>query len=191
MWKRENFLFLFAALGAAGGLVKVLEYFNIAPADWGRVLSNPLPHVSSLLWAIVLFMFSIGLSAYGLYVSYKRYRVRGGHPDQPATVIGTEGPLHGIIGDLVDITIEDAQYGDDPYYKPALKGLLVALASKDSLRPDGAVSVGVNTIALIGEKEYLPGVYKHVKITFSAKLHESKALTIRPGYRLRLPARSW
>lgn len=52
-------------------------------------------------------------------------------------------PSHGIIGDFVDVTIEKADYGSGQYRKPALVGLPALLASSESLRPDGAISIGV------------------------------------------------
>lgn len=91
---------------------------------------------------------------------------------------------HGIIGDFVDITIESAEYGSDEYTRPALDGLVAILRDERTLRPDGAKSFGINSRMLIGDEKFLPGVYKHLKVTFSAKLHEGKELTFRPGDRV-------
>jgi hypothetical protein len=84
MWKkRENWLFIFAAVGAIAALVKILEYFGITPGTpppattaGGPPLPVPVgvpPHsYAGLLWGGLLFAFSIALSAYGFYLANKR-----------------------------------------------------------------------------------------------------------------------
>ena len=72
MWRRENWLFFLGAIGSVAALVKILEYFKITPEDWGRVLQSPLPNLGSLAWGLLLFVFSFGLSVYGLVSSHKR-----------------------------------------------------------------------------------------------------------------------
>jgi hypothetical protein len=84
MWKkRENWLFLFAIVGAIAALVKILEYFGIsprtppsAPVAGAPPLSVPVvvpPHsYAGLLLGSLLFAFSIALSIYGFYLANKR-----------------------------------------------------------------------------------------------------------------------
>src|SRR5579872_4901432 len=67
MWKRrENWLFLFAAIGALGALVKILEYGGITLGALSQVF-NPPVHGGALFWGLILFAGSIALSVYGIY----------------------------------------------------------------------------------------------------------------------------
>jgi len=77
--KRENWIFLFAAIGAIAGLVKILEYFGISPRTLPATANgvSSLPVVPShsymgVIWGGLLFVFSFLLSAYGFYFANKR-----------------------------------------------------------------------------------------------------------------------
>jgi hypothetical protein len=60
MLKRENWLFLFAALGGFGGLAAILQYLNISPKNL-RMSPTP-PHVLWLVGSLGLFAVSMILS---------------------------------------------------------------------------------------------------------------------------------
>jgi hypothetical protein len=78
--KKENWLFLFAALGALAALTRILEYVNINPfkpaqqAPSGAPVTPTSPTIitSGLWWAIGFVVFSIALSLAGLYFSNRR-----------------------------------------------------------------------------------------------------------------------
>src|SRR5258708_6946431 len=81
MWKkRENWLFLFAALGAVAALTKILEYFGVtlvkqsAGVNVNVPPSNITGHLGTLLWALLGVAFSFGLSIYGLVISARKQK---------------------------------------------------------------------------------------------------------------------
>jgi hypothetical protein len=78
--KKENWLFLFAAVGALAALTRILEYVNInpfkpaaqAPSGVPVIPTSPTVITSDLWWAIGFVVFSIALSLAGLYFSNRR-----------------------------------------------------------------------------------------------------------------------
>lgn len=74
MRKRENWLFGFAIIGAVAGLVTILAYCGIMPFRGAPAVEGISLPVGPLVWGIPLFVFSLGLSAYGLYISNRRSR---------------------------------------------------------------------------------------------------------------------
>src|SRR4051794_19499189 len=82
MRKRENWLFVFAVIGALGAASKILEYFGIRPFSGDAAVPSP-PH-EGLIWAIALVIFSLGLSGYGLY---RNVRLRRDHERAEAAIL--------------------------------------------------------------------------------------------------------
>jgi hypothetical protein len=87
MWKKkENWIFVFAAIGAVAALVTILQYFHITPGTSGETpppnAGGPVPvppvNHATLLLALVAFAFSIGMSIYGLYLSNLRKKQMSG-----------------------------------------------------------------------------------------------------------------
>jgi hypothetical protein len=64
----KKWIFVFTALSGAGGLACILQWAEIKPEDlWGWHVSLAVPHWLWLAFGILLFVLSIGLSAYGIY----------------------------------------------------------------------------------------------------------------------------
>lgn len=208
MGKRENWLFGFAALGALAALTKILEYFGVTfisskGANVSAAVAIAELHTSSLLWAISLFLFSFGLSAFGFLLAHRRrvsleaqlreltasVKLRDGTiavMDKDIATMRAVAPASvapsGILADLEDIQFEGADYGSEQIRKPALHGLLGMLADSSKVLPDGAVCITVQS-GLVGGDPH-EGPYKYMRFSLSGKVHEGKTLTIRPGDRL-------
>jgi hypothetical protein len=132
--------------------------------------------------------FLIGIAVSSTFAVLAVIMARGGGSRVSTGSISMSGATaRGVLGDFVDIRLESADYGSDQYTRSAMDGLTRLIRDQNSVMPDGAISFGINSKMLIGDESFLPGVYKHLKVTFSAKLHESKELTFRPGDRVIKP----
>jgi hypothetical protein len=80
MRKRDNWLFAFAAIGAAAAFIEILKYFGITPQITATAEPSVpvVPSYAGLIWAGLLFAFSLALSGYGLYRVNRRPRAPQG-----------------------------------------------------------------------------------------------------------------
>lgn len=171
---RENWLFGLGLIGGIASTVTILSYFGITP----KALTNGGTHIyAGLVWAILLFIFSVGFSSYGLFLVNKRPNA------EVARRLPLDKPLpQGVMGDFADVTIQNADYGSDEIRLDALAGLHAMLSDNKYRLPDGATCLPVQSLPLVGRDPH-EGIYKYLRVTFSVKLHEAKALTIRPASR--------
>jgi hypothetical protein len=164
MRKKENWLFGFAAIGAVAALTKILEYVGIKP-NWGSAASMvatiPVtPHdYSALGWGIVLFIFSIALSAYGFYLSMRSRKKTPAQtpPPSPLTIISAHWGIGGnAYKDVTDIV-------------------------RDHAKPD-SVNLPAS-IGLFGDP--YPNATKHLHVAYSVARRWE--VTVKEGEHLRLP----
>jgi hypothetical protein len=90
----KKWLFIFAGFSGIGGLASCLSWLGIKPQNlWGWRMSLAIPHWLWLVGALLLFVFSIGLSGYGLYQNRTQQQESSSTPGPDMKASVEEPPL--------------------------------------------------------------------------------------------------